>query len=372
MFGIQFYPTPPTLVEKMYNKIEWQKVRSILEPSAGKGDIIEGFRQIYIDKEKEKYSQYDISYGKKPVWNKTIDCVEIDPNLAELLKSKKYSGTIINMYNVTQADFLLWDTFSRYDLIAMNPPFAEGDRHLLKALDLCSTGGQIVCILNAETIKNPYSNIRQDLVNRLNEYCADIEFLQDEFVDSEHSTDVEIALVYVNIPEKTYDYDMFTKMKRADEYKAKYKSMSSDYQLATDDVIANVLKQYNDECTLGLSLIDTFKRFEDIIPVGERKHKLINIVVNSKESEREMYSPHNCFLRELRSKYWNILFQSDLIAPLLTEKTRDYFRRNLEQFRAFDFTYSNIKAIQIELSQNMATNMENALTTFCSSSVISL
>lgn len=361
MFGIQFYPTPPHLVAKMYDKVKWYKVRSILEPSAGKGDIVEGFRQIYNEKEKEKYSRYDILCNKVPNWNKTIDCIEIDPNLAELLKSKKYSGTVINMYNVTQADFLTWDTFTRYDLIAMNPPFMEGDRHLLKALDLCSTGGQIVCILNAETLRNPYSNIRQDLVDRLNELGAEIEYLQDEFVDSEHKTDVEIALIYVDIPKVEYDYDMFTKMKRAQEYKPKYDSMSSDYQLATDDLIANVLKQYNDECTLGLSLIDTFERFENIIPKSERKHSLIGLSISSRDSEKEQYSYQNAFLRELRSKYWNILFQSDLIAPLLTQATREYFRRNLEQFRAFDFTYSNIKAIQIELSKKMSSNMEDAI-----------
>lgn len=361
LFGIQFYPTPPHLVAKMYDKIQWEKVQSILEPSAGKGDIVEGFRQIYNEKEKEKYSRYDILCNKVPNWNKTIDCIEIDPNLAELLKSKKYSGTVINMYNVTQTDFLTWDTFTRYDLIAMNPPFMEGDRHLLKALDLCSTGGQIVCILNAETLRNPYSNIRQDLVDRLNELGAEIEYLQDEFVDSEHKTDVEIALIYIDIPKVEYDYDMFTKMKRAQEYKPKYDSMLSDYQLATDDLIANVLKQYNDECTLGLSLIDTFERFENIIPKSERKHSLISLSISSRDSEKEQYSYQNAFLRELRSKYWNILFQSDLIAPLLTQATREYFRRNLEQFRAFDFTYSNIKAIQIELSKKMSSNMEEAI-----------
>ena len=44
MFGIQFYPTPPDLVQKMIEKVDFEKVSYILEPSAGKGDIIEGFR----------------------------------------------------------------------------------------------------------------------------------------------------------------------------------------------------------------------------------------------------------------------------------------------------------------------------------------
>jgi len=360
MFGIQFYPTPLSLVEKMYNKVKWHKVKSILEPSAGKGDIIKGLKNTFIKEEKEKCSKYDL-YDRTSKWNVSIDCVEIDPNLVAILKDERISGTILNAYNVTQADFLTWDTFSRYDLIAMNPPFIEGDKHLLKAIELCRTGGQIVCILNAETLRNPYSNIRQDLVNKLNEYHADIEYLQDEFIDSERKTDVEIALVYIDIPTIEYDYDMFTKMNRAQEYKPKYDSMSNDYQLATNDVIANVLKQYNDECILGLSLIDTFDRFENIIPKGERDNALIGIHINSRDSDNEKYSKHNAFLRELRAKYWNILFSSDAIAPMLTQATRDYFRANLEQFRAFDFTLSNIKEIQLELSKRMSTNMEDAI-----------
>ena len=360
MFGIQFYPTPPTLVKKMFEKINWETVHSILEPSAGKGDIIKGLRDCYIKREKNKYAKYDL-YNRDVSWKVSIDCVEIDPNLAAILKDEKYYGTKVNCYNVTQADFLMWDTFTRYDLIAMNPPFSEGDRHLIKALDLCRTGGQVVCILNAETIRNPYSNIRQDLVHRLQELHADIEYLQDEFVDSEHKTDVEIALIYVDIPKIEYDYDMFEKMNRAKEYKSKYDSMTSDYQLATDDLIANVLKQYNDECTLGLSLIDTFERFESIIPTSERKQAIISIAINSRDSNNESITKHNAFLRELRAKYWNILFQSDLIAPLLTQATRDYFRLNLERLRAFDFTYSNIKTIQIELSQRMTGSIEDAV-----------
>lgn len=360
MFGIQFYPTPPALVKKMYNKIEWTKVHSILEPSAGKGDILEEIIRLHKQSEKKKYEYYGSNYNDA-IWNISMDCVEIDPNFAAILKEAKWTGTIINKYNVTQADFLMWDSYTRYDLIIMNPPFADGDKHLLKALELCRTGGQIVCILNAETIKNPYSVYRQDLINKLNEYNATIDFLQDEFVNSEHKTDVEIALIYVNIPKIEYDYDMFTKMNRAKEYKPKYESMSNDYQLATNDLIANVLKQYNDECTIGLSLIDTFYRFQNLIPKSERGHELISISVSSRESENKNYSAHNAFLRELRAKYWNIFFQSDAIAPMLTQKTRDYFRDNLDKFRAYDFTYSNIKAIQIELSQSMTKNLEDAI-----------
>ena len=47
MFGIQFYPSPPELVKKMVNKLTFSKETksiSLLEPSAGKGNIIDGFK----------------------------------------------------------------------------------------------------------------------------------------------------------------------------------------------------------------------------------------------------------------------------------------------------------------------------------------
>ena len=38
----EFYPTPEKLVQRMLGKIKWDPVEAILEPSAGKGDILIG------------------------------------------------------------------------------------------------------------------------------------------------------------------------------------------------------------------------------------------------------------------------------------------------------------------------------------------
>ena len=63
----------------------------------------------------------------------------------------------------------------------MNPPFSEGDKHLLKALELMKNGGQVVCLLNAETLKNPYSNSRKELIQKLKELDAKIKYLEANF-----------------------------------------------------------------------------------------------------------------------------------------------------------------------------------------------
>ena len=71
MFNKEFYPTPKWLIKKMLDSIDIKKVKYILEPSAGKGDI--------IDEIKEKYDNcYGYRYSKSDV---DIDAIEVDDNL---------------------------------------------------------------------------------------------------------------------------------------------------------------------------------------------------------------------------------------------------------------------------------------------------
>ncbi|MBQ7646986.1 MAG: hypothetical protein IJS94_06940, partial [Clostridia bacterium] len=68
----EFYPTPPALINKMLEGIDWNYVETILEPSAGKGDIL---RQIALKEATTLYrgNRFD------------VDCIEIDPYLRQIL-----------------------------------------------------------------------------------------------------------------------------------------------------------------------------------------------------------------------------------------------------------------------------------------------
>ncbi len=144
----EFYPTPPALVADMLAGISLSSVSTVLEPSAGKGDIIARFQQYK--------GEYDKTFD--------IDAIELSPELRHILKGRKI--------RVVHDDFLTYETFKRYDLVIMNPPFSNGDKHLLKALRLVRGGGRLVCILNAETMRNPYTNARKELAKRLEELHA--------------------------------------------------------------------------------------------------------------------------------------------------------------------------------------------------------
>lgn len=130
-----FYPTPKNLIEKMFSGLDFKKIKNILEPSAGKGDIVDELRK--------KEQLYSSTYNK---FSLDIDCIEIDQNLQYILKGKNY--------RVVHNDFLTYNTMKEYDLIIMNPIFSNGCKHLLKALEMqARNGGMIVCLLNAETLK---------------------------------------------------------------------------------------------------------------------------------------------------------------------------------------------------------------------------
>ena len=332
----QFYPTPEFLGHKLIRHVDWKKVTAILEPSAGKGDLL------------------NLVKGKAYI----TECIEIDPNLQAILREKGY--------NVIGDDFLTHNTYTAYDLIVMNPPFADGARHLLKALELCRHGGQVCCILNAETLRNPCDVYREKLCDLLLEYGAKVEYVQNGFTHSEHRTDVECALVYVDIKPQEIDIDMFAGLEMAQEYADTHERLNNT-QLATNDIVANVLRRYNDECRLGISLIDTYNRLESALPtsemIGNTGHPLVALGINSSEAVKSngKLNLKNLYVRELRYKYWKLLFQSDEFSRLLTQKAREQFQHRMQELRSYDFTLSNIKALQLQMSQKLTANIEDAI-----------
>ncbi|MHB8409556.1 MAG: DUF4942 domain-containing protein [Acidiferrobacterales bacterium] len=172
MEKLQFYPTPPNLARKAWGKFKNRHFVRVLEPSAGNGDLA---AQAPWDRE---------SRGEA-----VIDCCEIDITRHPALKA---AGI-----NVVGVDCLDMRDGAIYSHIVMNPPFAEGAKHTLKAWDIL-WDGEIVAILNAETVRNPFSKERQMLA-RLIERHGSVEYIQDAFMDpdTQRKTEVDIALVHL-------------------------------------------------------------------------------------------------------------------------------------------------------------------------------
>jgi phospholipid N-methyltransferase len=50
MFNNEFYPTPQSMIDKMLSGVDFRTIRTVLEPSAGKGDIAEEIKEMLNNK----------------------------------------------------------------------------------------------------------------------------------------------------------------------------------------------------------------------------------------------------------------------------------------------------------------------------------
>ena len=175
MDDLQFYPTPKELAQRAWSLFKNTHFSRVLEPSAGNGDLADAHPW-----ENDRFYR-----GTHPV----IDCCETDVTKHPTLRDKGYQ--------VVGLDFLQFGNAAIYSHIILNPPFAYGAAHVLKAYESL-WDGEIVAIINADTIRNPYCRDRQRLVSLI-EHLGSYEIIEGAFVvpDAERKTDVDVALVYL-------------------------------------------------------------------------------------------------------------------------------------------------------------------------------
>ena len=344
-----YYPTPGKLIDKMLSGIDFDKIETILEPSAGNGNIVDALRQKEeIHNKYHRYEEYKID----------IDCIEVDPNLQHILKGKEY--------RVVHNDFLTYDTMKEYSLIIMNPPFSNGCKHLLKALEMQSrTGGAVICLLNAETIRNAYTNERLDLQRKLTEYNAEIEFIQDAFLeDAERKTNVEIALIKVYIPKvqkESFIWNGLKKSQKEREYVA-----TESTQLIDSDLFKAIVNQYQLEVEAGTKLIKEYFAMQPFIlsefgkneETGETIQKG-NCILSLKVGNKELSV--NQYIREVRGKYWKALFQNPKFIGQLTNKLQSEFYHKINELCDYDFSLYNIYQLKIDIQKKVASGIEDTI-----------
>lgn len=345
-----YYPTPEKLLDEITAGIKWEDVKYILEPSAGTGNICD-----WLKKERtgiKRYSRYGeiTEYESKYYLEVDIDCIEIEPEFRAILKDKGY--------RVVQDDFLKFHTYKHYDLILMNPPFSVGSRHLLKALEVQSvSGGSIICILNAETIRNPYSKERQELQKLLREYGAEIEYYERAFSESENPTEVEIAVIKVTVPAPERKTTIFESL-REKEYE-EYERLRENNELAERDLVKSFVALYNRELEWGLRLYDEYLELRSKALDGQSLLRL-NIGYDDGYNDNGKFSV-NAYVREIRRKYWNKLFKHPRITGKLTSNLQSKYLSQVNTFAEYDFSEYNIKTVQIEIAQSLVQGVEDCI-----------
>ena len=399
----EFYPTPQSLVEKMLQGVDWNYIHTILEPSAGKGDIL---REIAKREDTYRGKGFD------------VDCVEIDPNLRQILKYKfgdrktelitesqkirakykycehrykegwAYYNDSTNEYeplpnkdkirieeiekekqcffkdgiHIVHDDFLTYNPYKRYDLIIMNPPFSNGDKHLLKALKMQEKGGSIICLLNAETLKNPYTESRKILLEQLNKYNAQIEYIDNAFTSAERKTGVEVALIKIFIEQVQEESDIYNRFKKAEHIEDVYEDITD---LEVTDYIKAAVNQFNVEVKSGLELIRQYRALvpymQNSFDKDDKYKKPILRLVNSYDRSYNDCVSINDYLKDVRLKYWRALLSNPKFVGKLTSKLQDEYRKKVNKLADYDFTEFNIYTLLVEMNSQIKQGIEDEI-----------
>lgn len=364
-----FFPTPPALARKLLEDIDWLKIRTVLEPSVGKGNLLTAIGRELAE------------YRHSPCLE--IDMIELDPILRGYVKEnffvaeyRKYwsmyesaredaeKDEALAMYRIVDKeyikmrfvheDFLDFNTMTQYDLIIMNPPFTDGDAHLLQAISLQERyGGQIRCILNAETLRNPYTNRRKILLQKLSQYKADISYLENAFKDAERASDVTVALIKLEIPSPHRESEIFSRLRKAEEVKQKENDPT---QITVSDRVEAVVSQYRVEVKAGIEIIQEYIAMQPYILDSfdsERGSPMLGITVNSDHISRGILPNVNEYVRAVRRKYWSALFKNKAIFGQLTSNLQDELSGRVKEMENFEFDVYNIHILVSEMNAQM-------------------
>lgn len=346
-----FYPTPKTLAYKMFDKIPSKdliKIKYILEPSAGKGDLINYYKTYFIEEENYLFSKWDgIECNFKKVDEYVnFEAIEIDSNLRSVLRG--------NNINLVYDDFLNYNPSRYYDLILANFPFSNGCEHLLKAINIQERmGGRIVCLINAETIKNPYSNNRILLKQLLDKYNADIEFLQNEFAQAERKTNVEIALIYIDIPMKD-DKTIFEKNFKKDNVDNVYEEYDFRSLVPKMNKLEKLVFEYNIQKD---SICELFKEQSRLNNLFKGMNLDNRVGICSLDNSNHKLIDVNDFINELNYEYWSNRFIDETnLRSRLPSSLRESFNKNLQQQKNIAFTLDNLKYFYEKLISEIPTS----------------
>lgn len=344
----QFYPTPQSLAFKCFDLLENEYHRDsfILDPSAGKGDFFKHLIAYY----EQKYRLYD------RIRLKNLNAIEIDSNLRKILTSEDIK--------VIGDDFLQFDSIETYDLILMNPPFKDGDKHLLRAINFV-INGEIICILNAETIKNPYTNTRKELINRLAELNADIKYEENAFEseDTERHTDVEVAIIHIklvqdfnSIFDENYEKtNLDIDLNDGTEVKNNKEKLSiseliyeyQDYQKRIADTCTAMFKaSYGCRNFFNIAILDPFQKYPNEPKIYDM-HNIENAIRDANA--------------KLKKQYWRIVLdRPEFKSKLTTDEVRT-FDNLINRFSDMEFSQNNINVLYEYLLENGNNLFKNAI-----------
>jgi hypothetical protein len=178
-----FFPTPTELIAQLFRYANVSDNDLILEPSAGKGDILDYLAFKRNSKE-------------------NLHAVEINPTLREMLKLKGY--------NVVANDFLSYNPSFKYDKIIMNPPFEKGldIDHVNHALTMLKPNGILVSIMGEGTFFRSFNKekVFREKLDQMGAFVSPT--IKDAFKSAFNSTGVSVRIVQIKMSENNIESEV--------------------------------------------------------------------------------------------------------------------------------------------------------------------
>jgi len=343
---LQFYPTPPELARRAWSLFKNKDFKRVLETSAGNGDLI-------------KVRTDDDYYNRRSL---TIDCCEIDINKHPLLRS-------IPGVSIVGMDFLTFGPATIYSHVIQNPPFSQGCDFVLKAWDTV-WDAELVSIINAETLRNPYSRERQRLV-ALVEQFGSVEYIEGAFAcdESQRKTTVEVALIYLK---KTADVGEFNIHGVIDNLQRENESSKAEklaagfdvpYELAIPStVIENFVMSFNAAVqTMRDSVMSECRAAHYASRMGKTMSEIqAENEVKTNKPKAEVMRPSVEWVRQemmnryisLKERGWTSILHSSEVMSKLSEKAQVRVRAEFDKIKELEFTETNIQGFLLGLMEN--------------------
>lgn len=331
MFNEGFYPTPDRVIDMMVKPYTTERfrlaTRYILEPSAGKGNILDRLKTMHNADPKRLYA------------------CEIEPELRMILTGKNYP--------VIEHDFLRYSDRTRIDLVVMNPPFRDGAKHLLKAWEVLPAG-DIVCLLNRETLDNAYTDERK-LVNRLIDMFGSKEEIGQAFTDAERKTAVECVIVRLNKPPKE-ESNPFDEAHGFEFDSPVQEETFASNPLAHTNILETLVMQYN---MAAAALVERHKydqRYAFYIKgIVKSSYKEVD---PQKEATTEAL---NDKLTGLKMQFWNYVFEKTKLGQVMTSNFREDFQKFTLETSRLAFSEDNIRSVLQMFFENRGEIMQRCI-----------
>lgn len=349
MFGNQFYPTPPDLARRMVepyaDKMDRQGYR-VIDPSAGSGNLLQACVEALEQNLRSKLGEDRFeSYRIDEIIAKSVKqfraearAIEIDADLGAMLVGK---GWVL-----AGVDFMSWSTPMPYDLWVMNPPFGNGEHHLLRAWSMAAPGADLVCLLPTVMVRKPDTVYRRNLAHVI-DTSGTIEDLGPVFADADRTTDVAVSLIRLKVPDlgaNLFDAVDAEPVRIVTEADADSPDVSA-FAVAKPDVVAALAQNY----VTAANYYVQYRRAARRMKALEKQFDLHRVRQSgSGRGDEYTYSAatdtksHAAYISDLNRAAWYTLFRLTGFEARMTAAVKKKFEQVQARYGNLEFTEQNI------------------------------